>query len=197
MRGPIEPINGSTDEATLDTGVCGIKTHLDDAGVVNVPNWTCAPMCQHTRAALIKTILAHPIPSNRVIGQTMFQTKLETNFAHAECWHVQAHKRSRRCCRHWPQVGCVFISQTQVLTWLKLGIKPVLAKSPITHASTFFGGGRQKVVWDLLPCRATFANVPLWHVSVTRHRWCASPLCCHSLSVSITPFLSLYIYIYI
>ena len=34
------------------------------------------------------------------IGQHTFQSKLEANFAHAECWQVQAHKRSRRCGRH-------------------------------------------------------------------------------------------------
>ena len=32
--------------------------YLDGAGVFNVPNRACAPMCKHARAALIKTILA-------------------------------------------------------------------------------------------------------------------------------------------
>ena len=41
-------------------------THLDGAGVVNVPNRACAPSCQHAHVALIKTILAHPVPLNRV-----------------------------------------------------------------------------------------------------------------------------------
>ena len=31
-------------------GVSEVKTHLDGAGVVNVPNRACAPMCQHARA---------------------------------------------------------------------------------------------------------------------------------------------------
>ena len=138
-------------------------THLDGAGVVNVPNRACAPSCQHAHVALIKTILAHPVPLNRVelmciyiyiytyiciymfmrtllwvyiwyvymrmhvygcvyiyiyiytyIGQNMFKSKSETKFAHAECRHVQAHKRSRRCRRRWPQGGWVFFSQKPV-----------------------------------------------------------------------------------
>ena len=72
-----------------------------------------AHVSARARAAPIKTILAHPAPLNRVpIGWTTFKSKSETNFARAECWHVQAHKRSRSCCRHWPQVGWVSISQT-------------------------------------------------------------------------------------
>ena len=59
------------------TGVCEINTHRDGAGVVNVPNRARAPMCQHARAALIKTMLAHPVPLNQLpIGQNMFKSKL-------------------------------------------------------------------------------------------------------------------------
>ena len=66
----------------------------------------CTPSCQHARAALIETILAYPVPLNRVpIGQATFKTKLRTHFAHTECWHVQAHKQSSSCCRHWPNIG--------------------------------------------------------------------------------------------
>ena len=51
------------------TGVCEIDTHLDGAGVVNVQGRACASMCQHARAALIKTISARPTPLNRAPSQ--------------------------------------------------------------------------------------------------------------------------------
>ena len=47
---------------SIDTGVCEIHAHLHGAGVFNVPTRACAPMRKHARAALIKTILAHPRP---------------------------------------------------------------------------------------------------------------------------------------
>ena len=82
--------------AVCDTGVCEINAHLDGAGFVNVPKRACAPMGQRARAALIKTVLAHPIPLNRVpIGQNTLKSKFDNNFAHAECWHVQAQAKSK------------------------------------------------------------------------------------------------------
>ena len=73
----------------MHTGVCEININLDGAGDVNVPKWARTPMCQHARAALIKTILVHPIPLNWVpIGQTTFKPKLAMDFGHAERWHV-------------------------------------------------------------------------------------------------------------
>ena len=86
----------------LSTGVCEIKTHLDGAGVLNVP--TSLPLFQSWRKDAQQQLTTMSV---------YFTDRLHSPCACA--WTLTLGGMGGD--RHWPQVGGVFISQTPVINF--------------------------------------------------------------------------------